>query len=985
MKKLFLLVATVTAVLTSCKDYDSDIAEINNRIDVIEHSHIASIKQQVEAINKSIPELEKTSNELKNYIESLNMTALSLQQSLNEINAEIDEIEKEIENTQVDLLKRLNAIKEELNNELLNIQNTISVLQGKDIELETQISELTQRVADLENNCGTKEWITETFATLEQYNNLCTDVTIIKTQIEAITQSIIDLETRINDKIASDIAEALTTVNSDIELKVSEITSGYTSAISEAKEDIVKAYTEEIKAAIANLDSSMKTWVNEQLTGYYTIAQMEGKIEALQNLLSATDDDLQAEIDDMSESLSKAREEITAAYMQAIKDAINNNNGIIDDKIAGAVAEINSRIASEVAALNTKIEDLTSRVNKNTADIEKLMKRIQTISYIPKYDDGKATVKYLGEYSQLAIDFEVSPKETIGDLLQVWESAVTVKAIYTESRANVEFIDLPIERFEADVESGIISIIASGSNLSEQFYANEQTASVRVAITDGNTSVLSEYIPIVSKAVDVDEFEIPNNEIWYTTNDQNIIIPTDSAGIISNDYDRGLGVIVFDRDLSVIKQGVLSDQPRLVKVNIPNSVHKINSSAFINCTSLIKVTIPNKVNRIYERAFEGCSSLVQLIIPKSVTRFHKSVFGGCSSLTEVYYLGTLSDWCRIQYMDVPEIPNSSKSRWGGPLIYGAKLYVEGKEIRDLILPSDITTIYMWTFRGCTSLESIVIPDSVTKIETSAFAYCSSVKHVSIGNGILEIPGGLFDHCSSLSNVTIPKNVISIGIYAFADCGLISVTLGENLKSMGSAFYGCKKLESIYISSLSSWLSYNWDPTNTFYYLNRYYKLFINDELLTDVLVPDNIKEIKREVFRNCSSIKNVTLHNGVTSIGPKAFMDSSLESIIFSDSVRIIDESAFRNCTGLRNIIIPANLESIRESAFSGCMGLERVYFNSAQPPILEDNSFSYYDNESRCYRVLPKLTIFVPNNFLELYKTAWGEYSYQIQGYDLE
>ena len=982
MKKLFLLVATVTAILTSCKDYDSDIAEINNRIDVIEHSHIASIKQQVEAINKSIPELEKTSNELKNYIESLNKTALSLQQSLNEINAEIDEIEKEIEDTQVDLLKRLNAIKEELNNELLNIQNTISVLQGKDIELETQISELTQRVADLENNCGTKEWITETFATLEQYNNLCTDVAIIKTQIEAITQSIIDLETRINDKIASDIAEALTTVNSDIELKVSEITSGYTSAISEAKEDIVKAYTEEIKAAIANLDSSMKTWVNEQLTGYYTIAQMEGKIEALQNLLSATDDDLQAEIDDISESLSKAREEITVAYMQAIKDAINNNNGIIDDKIAGAVAEINSRIASEVAALNTKIEDLTSRVNKNTADIEKLMKRIQTISYIPKYDDGKATVKYLGEYSQLAIDFEVSPKETIGDLLQVWESAVTVKAIYTESRANVEFIDLPIERFEADVESGIISIIASGSNLSEQFYANEQTASVRVAITDGNTSVLSEYIPIVSKAVDVDEFEIPNNEIWYTTNDQNIIIPTETsfgeAVIVSNEYAKGIGVITFNSNVVTIGKQAFSQKSSLTSITIPNGVIEIGRSAFSSCPGIEKITIPQAVKKCEAYAFYNCTKLNQVNVKD------------------------LSSWLNIEF-EFGERSNPL-SVIGGEI----KFFVNGIELRHLDIPKDVIEIKDWAFRCYNGLESVTLHDNIKAIGEDAFAYCSNLKQITWGNNLttigksafryckqleesLTIPNSVtsiddeaFYGCSGLTSVTIGDHLSTIGDEAFAHCAsLLSVTIGDNIPSFGdSVFLRCDKLTSIHISSISSWLKMPGE-NNPFFLKNRPYNLFINNELVTDVVIPNDITEIRPSAFHG-STIISVKLHNNITSIGQKAFHSSSLQNIVIPESVKIIDDYAFR-LTSLKSIHFPKNVEFIGYAAFEGCEDLERVYFSSIQPPTLEEYVFMVWDEYSHDFMKLPNLTIYVPNDALETYKTAFGEYSYQIQGYDLE
>ena len=83
-------------------------------------------------------------------------------------------------------------------------------------------------------------------------------------------------------------------------------------------------------------------------------------------------------------------------------------------------------------------------------------------------------------------------------MANIWESALNVKAVYTETRA-VPFVEMPVKKFEIDAANGIITVIASGENLSEPFFTGVQEASVRLAISDGNSSVVSEYIPMIAK------------------------------------------------------------------------------------------------------------------------------------------------------------------------------------------------------------------------------------------------------------------------------------------------------------------------------------------------------------------------------------------------------------------------------------------------------------------------------------------------------
>ena len=80
---------------------------------------------------------------------------------------------------------------------------------------------------------------------------------------------------------------------------------------------------------------------------------------------------------------------------------------------------------------------------------------------------------------------------------------------------------------------------------------------------------------------------------------------------------------------------------------IPNSITKINTYAFYDCSSLTNIEILNSVTSIGDYAFRDCSSLTNITIPNSVTSIGDYAFLGCSSLTNVYYKGTQEEWSLI--------------------------------------------------------------------------------------------------------------------------------------------------------------------------------------------------------------------------------------------------------------------------------------------------------------------------------------------------
>ena len=172
---------------------------------------------------------------------------------------------------------------------------------------------------------------------------------------------------------------------------------------------------------------------------------------------------------------------------------------------------------------------------------------------------------------------------------------------------------------------------------------------------------------------------------------------------------------------------------------IPNSVTSIGNSAFPNCSSLTSVTIPNSVTSIGNTTFMNCTGLTSVAIGSSVKSIGRDAFYCCTGLSSVN-ISDLATWCLIEFGDD-----------GNPLAYANHLYLNGKEITDLVIPTGITKIGDYLFQGCYGLTSVTIPQDVTSIGKYAF-----------------------EGCSNLSSVMIPQSITNIGRKAFAKCKLRNV-------------------------------------------------------------------------------------------------------------------------------------------------------------------------------------------------------------------
>ena len=179
--------------------------------------------------------------------------------------------------------------------------------------------------------------------------------------------------------------------------------------------------------------------------------------------------------------------------------------------------------------------------------------------------------------------------------------------------------------------------------------------------------------------------------------------------------------------------------------------------------------------------------------------------------------------------------------------------------------------------------SIVIPSeithnnvtySVTSIGNEAFYECKGLTSIEIPNSVTSIGNEAFWGCRGLTSVTIPNSVTSIGGRAFQGCsGLTSIEIPNSVTSIGNyAFYGCSGLKEVHINDLSAWcnISFGGSDANP---LNYAENLYFNDELVTDLVIPNSVTSIGNYAFYECKGLTSVTIPNSVTSIGEYAFYD----------------------------------------------------------------------------------------------------------------
>ena len=392
-------------------------------------------------------------------------------------------------------------------------------------------------------------------------------------------------------------------------------------------------------------------------------------------------------------------------------------------------------------------------------------------------------------------------------------------------------------------------------------------------ITIGNTS--NGYVAYyANKVINADaqiedflfiETEEGNTLCNYIGNKSILSLPLDykggKYGIGDNVFKNrnGLTSITIPNSVKSIGNYAFYGCTGLTSIKIPENVISIGERAFANCIGLTSFTIPNGVTSIGMGAFASCTGLTSIKIPESLTSIGEWAFENCSRLNKIF-ISDLSAWCKISFSD-------------NPLSYAKHLYLNGKEITDLVIPEDVTSIGGYAFAHCSTLTSVSIPESVISIGSTAFIDCTGLTSVNIANSVTSIGTFAFAGCTELKSVIIGNGVTSIGMGAFQNC-----------------------------------------PT------------------LTNITIPESVTRIESNTFYDCARLTNVNLGHNVTSIGQNAFAGCiGLTNITIPKSITNIETGAFYRCTNLKIVLNNSNLDIVKGESSNGYVAYyaNKVVFNA--------------------------------------------------------
>ena len=460
-------------------------------------------------------------------------------------------------------------------------------------------------------------------------------------------------------------------------------------------------------------------------------------------------------------------------------------------------------------------------------------------------------------------------------------------------------------------------------------------------------------------------------------------------GIGSNafGYCRSLTSVTIPNSVTSIGGGAFGDCSSLISVSISNSITSIGNYAFNRCSSLTSVTIPTNVKIVGEEAFSSCESLASvtwnakkcadfdfydniftgcenitslsfgdsvehipaylcaerwaknltsLTIPERVTSIGYNAFSGCESITKTNYTGDIAGWCNIEF--------AYKS--SNPISYSHNLYINEQEIKDLVIPDSVKSIWDYAFYGCSSLREIIIHNSVTDIGKYAFDECPNIRLLVIGTGLLSIGAGQSQPTKAVWLTNTPpsghhyfggtinyvpneqywfnQGPTSLPRYIYPYLSSMFEVDGIKYVPVSPSERTCDIIDCVYDSTMAQ-ITVN--PTVSYQGIEMTVKkikpyAFYQNDYIKELSIA-NQGDIENSVFYQCKNIETLVVSN-LGHIGKSAFAGcTNLKTLIISNQGHIYS-NAFSNCSNLKTATI-SNNGNIESQAFYNCVGLEQV------------------------------------------------------------
>ena len=541
-KKMFFLVLSVLTVglLNTCtKDTSLSSSVTGRRVGGSMYENISTINQQIEAINVSIADLDNIRVNIQTLIEAKESQGEDIMVLRNEITAlhaddkALEEIIAALKEDNKSLWEEIATLLEgdkTLEDKIIALQDKydallaeIEILKTADKTLESKISELKNYVDNELKKYATTEWVNATFATLAQQENILADIAAIKQDIAA-------LDTKLGQSV-TELSQSITELGQ---------------SITEIDQSIIELYQ-----SITDLELSLKTWVNTQLCAYYTAAQMDVKIQALQNQIDTLKtnskankdriDALEENLASLTQELENAKDTLRSEYKAAIREAIEEYDGQITQRIQQKINDVNTRIDT----LTGRVESLEATVASLLADVAALKGMIQSVTIIPAYSDGSVEIYGMA----LTVNCIVDPADAVEGLTK---DSVTVFISKAKTKATNHEV-IAVSELTKDAASGEVSIKADVSSF---LPTSGQSLMAALRFRNGLSQYTTEFYPAyLGDNVDVTTGD-DGNRVVTVKSDTTISHVGGGKISIAEFYEQsksttiqiqGIGTVTFDK------------------------------------------------------------------------------------------------------------------------------------------------------------------------------------------------------------------------------------------------------------------------------------------------------------------------------------------------------------------------------------------------------------------------------------------------------
>ena len=471
------------------------IEEVRNELKELLDQHTADILDitaKIADINDRIAKLEE---KVDGYYEELTTSISNLSARLDEANADNAAKFAEIAGQIKELSGKYDELKarhEELRSEFDVQVEKLAALEGTVAELTAAVTALQELTADLpaleslvdsiKTNYLSKEEAHSTYATIENVALLEESLGKLEGRVELleslnIGERLTELETKYDDLegvvipgLKDAINKAQTTADNAVDMAedAMDFAEGVLGELEMLKEALgvyaekgaLEAQIDALLMADAEL-AKADAAIREEISALET--RLMAQVAEINNSIATLRSDLDKAVEEIYATMV-SQEQFASLFERELGKALAND-GAITEAITKAIEEARLELQGDIDAVKAKIEGLmfaieniNVRLSDVEDDIEDLEDRIQSLVFVPEYNDGKATVlSYtingtpVSDNMVVTATFQVTPAALAENVINQYENVlVKVLPVLTRSASDAAFI--------ASVQDGTLAI-----------------------------------------------------------------------------------------------------------------------------------------------------------------------------------------------------------------------------------------------------------------------------------------------------------------------------------------------------------------------------------------------------------------------------------------------------------------------------------------------------------------------------------------------